>query len=64
VTYGCDALEDELYEVRNIREFKDCKPAMLVALDLVIDDRNEADQHVRSDDASKRHQLLLTDTGP
>jgi len=43
-TYGCDGMVEKLDEARNVRELEDGDQASLVALELVLHERQEADQ--------------------
>jgi len=63
-TYGCDGMVEKLDEARNVRELEDGDQASLVALELVLHERQEADQEVCCSQASKTNESLLANANP
>lgn len=62
--YECDDVIEELQEVCNVCELEDCQQAMLLNLEVIVDDHDEADEEIRSGETSKTNQSLLSNTSP
>jgi len=60
---GNDMVQD-LEEVLHIGELENGHPAMLVMSELIVDDHEEADEHVGRSHTSKTDKGLLSDTNP
>jgi hypothetical protein len=54
----------KLKEVLNVRELEGGEPAAVVALDLVFDDHQEANEQVCCSKAAKTDESLLADADP
>ena len=63
-TYECNPLIKHLQEIHNVRELEASQPTMVIALDLVVDDHQEADEKVHGGEESQADQSLLADADP
>jgi hypothetical protein len=57
-------LVEKLKEVRNVGELEDSQPAMIVTLDLVVEDHEEADDKAGKSDTTQTDENLLADAHP
>ena len=55
---------EKLKEVRNVGELEDSQPAMIVTLDLVVEDHEEADDKAGKSDTTQTDENLLADAHP
>lgn len=55
---------EKLNEVRDVGKLEDGDHAGMVALEFVLDECQEADEHVCCSQASKADESLLTDADP
>jgi len=54
-------LVNDLEEVLDAGVLEECQQAGLIACDIVVDDREEAEEHVCSSQTTKADESLLTD---
>jgi len=64
MTYGCDYMVKKLKEGCDIGKLEDGDQTRLVALDFVLDQRQEGGEQVCSSQASESDESLLADTDP
>jgi hypothetical protein len=48
-----------LQPIRDVRKLKECQPAMVIILDVVIEDHQETDKKIASHETAKASQGLL-----
>jgi hypothetical protein len=57
-------LVEKLKKVRNVGELEDSQPTMIVTIDLVVENHEEADDEVGKCDSTQRDENLLADAYP
>jgi hypothetical protein len=57
-------LVEKLKKVRNVGELEDSQPTMIVTIDLVVENHEEADDEVGKCDATQRDENLLANAYP
>lgn len=63
-TYECNDMVQSLHEVLNIGELEDGQPSMLDVTKLIVNEHDEADDHVGCSESSQTNEGFLADIGP